>query len=181
MKRGGTIFLVGHGPSARPTVDLIPGIDVGAVSGGIAVLGDRLPDHWFLLDRPEFYRDELLCDDRIQKHTHDGRDQFNRYPNACLWQFGGQPEPSFTFDRPLSAGPIFNSLLFAVQAAACMGYSRLWFIGCDLQGRQYAMHRRCMQEWYPLAAEAGIEWINGSPASALAEFLPTIVLQEGVV
>lgn len=106
------------------------------------------------------------------------------YPNVKSWGVVPQERPSFDTHAPIGlwsqaaadAGfdAVRHSMLFATQVAARLGYTRHLFIGCDLHGDRFPVQRATMREWWPLARAAGIEWVNLSPSSALAEFLPSM-------
>jgi hypothetical protein len=105
------------------------------------------------------------------------------YPNVTGWEVIPQDPPNFTEDGPIGlwsqaaadAGydAVRHSMLFGIQLAARLGYRRLMFIGCDLHGDRFPVQRATMREWWPQARDAGMEWANLSPTSALAEFLPS--------
>jgi hypothetical protein len=67
-----------------------------------------------------------------------------------------------------------NSLLMAVQVMPRMGYDRIVFVGCDLKLPQLQPVASVLHTWHPIAERFGVEWLNASPASALANFLPEL-------
>lgn len=70
--------------------------------------------------------------------------------------------------------PFCNSLFMAVQVAARLGYKRFEFVGVDLAESMYADSREVMRRWCLQARRAGLQWVNLSPDSALAAFMPTV-------
>lgn len=105
------------------------------------------------------------------------------YPNVRGWETKAYRKPKWTGNGPLACwksketpdGFLFNSLLAAVQVATRLGFKRLKFIGVDLlpesgYGDTLAI---VMREWHADAVKHGYEWVNLSPVSRLAEFVPS--------
>lgn len=106
------------------------------------------------------------------------------YRNVTGWEVKAYRHPRWTGDGPLAVWKsqtdpgafLFNSLLVAVQIATRLGYDELRFIGVDLMketgyGDTLTV---VMKAWHKHAAKHGYEWVNLSPVSRLAEFVPTV-------
>lgn len=105
-------------------------------------------------------------------------DPWATYPNVTGYEYSHKAPPNFSGSGMIGLdGTRFNnSLLFSVQVVAHLGYRRVIFAGCDLNkliGQMYIA--AVLQQWWPLAKEAGIKWVCGSPGSQLAKFLPVEV------
>jgi hypothetical protein len=169
-----TIIILGNGPSVRPVATLPDGYPVAAVSSGWRAC-PRVPDHFVTLDRSSFFPAELTDNPAIAKHVPDYRSGFD-CPNTRRWRITSRVSPAFNDDEPIGVGAGFNSLLFAVQVAACMGYRRLWFVGCDLHhGDTIEDYRRfdpivaTLKTWRAAMRGMGFEWITAG-GSRLSEF-----------
>ena len=94
-------------------------------------------------------------------------------PNVRGWDIGIEDPPSLDGDGRLGIEGVRNSWLMAVQIAAKLGYRRILFAGCDFSHDCYDAIAPTIERWHGIFADAGIEWINLSPGSRLACWLPT--------
>lgn len=171
MMNPDTLILAGHGPSAQ-TTRWPEGYRIGAISGGCTAT-PRHPDFLFALDHPRFFPRCVCADDRVQKHVPTIRASWKEHPNVVLWPRHESLTPTFA-GFEIASGGIFNSMLWAVQVASCMGYKRLWFIGCDLKDEKYRPMVERLADWKAVAEEEGIVWVCGSRESRLASFCEVV-------
>lgn len=175
MNRG-SILIVGSGPSVTDvnwqTWLRTP---VMAVSSGVSCVPFR-PAYFVSFDRPTFYPQDRLSAVEVQKHIPSGKGLFwVNYRNVVHWEFDPlKKTPAFEDDAILTHFPSLqpNSLLMSVQIAALLGYTRLYFAGCDLLDEEYAHVADVLRLWHPVAHSLGIQWLTISPHSALSYFLP---------
>ena len=176
-----TIVLVGSGPGIRHYRFAI-NAPHGAVSSGCRKMG-RSPDLFFGCDGPGMFPAHIPRDESISRHIPTMCMPWWRDWNVTLWDTCETGEPNFTDrdapvmdHRPWSQGdpPAPHSLVFAVQVAALLGFDRLVFAGVDLLEPHLQPIADLLETWAPAAAAAGVEWINISPNSALAGFMPTM-------
>lgn len=99
------------------------------------------------------------------------------YQNVRGWGVHNRVHPAWFGDGKLSVHRAFNSLLMAVQVATRLGFNELRFAGVDLNEDHYKDLRVILSRWHTHARRRGINWINLSPGSALAQFVPTRNLQ----
>lgn len=100
-------------------------------------------------------------------------------PNVRGWDVFTARPPNFGDNGRADLGldGVVNSWLMAVQVAPLLGYTRLHFIGCDFRHDCYGRILETIRRWQDLYRDRGVEWVNLSPASRLADFVPTL---EGV-
>lgn len=163
-----TIILLGHGPTSGEPKPL--GLPIMAVSGGYQS-AERI-DCLATLDRSEFFPAWVKSDASIIKHVPGYRDGWKNVPGVRAWRIGRFNGPVFSGTHEVHQDDRFNSLLFAVQVAHCLGFRRIVFHGCDLKGRGYASLRSTMAVWCIEARKRKLEWCVTSGRSAMADFLP---------
>jgi len=119
-----------------------------------------------------FYMDNMSASFGIQPGWGD-------YPNVTEWTPEPLGECDFTDDQPIGlkadTGMIRNSWFLGVQVAQRLGYKRIHFIGCDfLDDSAHSTARAFLPKYCRMAADAGLEWINLSPDSELAKYIPSL-------
>jgi hypothetical protein len=63
-------------------------------------------------------------------------------------------------------------MLLAVQILPRLGFDTLEFIGCDMTSGEHAFILDVLQQWHHHAKSHGLTWLNASPLSFLAAFVP---------
>ena len=125
---------------------------------------DELPEKWLR----SFTKAILEC-----PHALGFQPTWADYPPCKAWPLHKDDGPNFTDEGPLGLSGVLNSLFFGVQIAYRLGYRRYIFAGVDFNDEIFEPQRAVMREWYKYATECGLEWINTSPESSLAEYMPT--------
>lgn len=175
-----------------------PGYPLAAISTAIRSVPE--PDYWILVDRiqPE-HGDEGKAAARnpeIKKVIPKDRGKvFQGFPNVeTVKRFhpeGGQGR-RFMDGKPGVVTGINRSMLFAVQWLA-KHFETLIFAGVDLRAKGEApwvhdfipvqknrvnsmnknllMERNQLRQWAPIAAQAGVRWLNWSPGSPIKKFM----------
>jgi len=153
-----------------------------AVSSGCLTAPDMA--HFATLDRTVCFPQWVSRGDAFVKHVPDWScaAYWTQYPNVRVWPYEDRVDPCFDESRPIASGGLrksnvddvwHNSLLFALQLAPRLGFSRIEFVGVDLLGG-LAVVSDYLRTWHPLARAAGIEWVNLSPISTLCEWMPSL-------
>lgn len=174
-----TIIIAGSGPSA-PQYEW-GDTPIMAVSSGCDVV-PRM-DHFVTLDKMMHFPRWLTDSDRFTKHipNWDNEKEWRNCPYVRVWPYEEKSEPTFVNGETIASGsmlksnvpaPRHNSLLFAVQVAARLGFKRCVFIGCDLLEPGHIPVADMLRQWWPIALQHGIEWQNASPLSTLCEWMP---------
>jgi len=169
-----SIILLGQGPSAELYDWDAMDVPIMAVSGGYKFAPDIT--HFCTLDRPVCFPEWLQSSENFTKHIAGNKfaKRWSKYPRVRAWEYIDSRDVQFGPDGPIVGGPLPRnySLFFAVQLAARLGYERLIFVGCDLLENELRPINNVMREWWPLAVEAGQEWVNASPLSTFCEWMP---------
>jgi hypothetical protein len=143
-------------------------------------------EHFCTLDKTLCFPPWLL-EGFFEKHVPSGRYArfWEVYHKVRVWDFDTEAtEPNFTDPgKPLASGSLLrnDSLLFAVQVAAHLGFARQIFLGVDLTTSDREMTNDELLRWWPMAKDAGITWENASPVSRLQEWMPDCVTEERLV
>jgi hypothetical protein len=95
------------------------------------------------------------------------------YQNVRGWGIRRNNKPAWDGDGPLHIPRVFNSLFMALQVASRLGHKHMRFIGVDLDREFYDSALVFLKRWHKDAGKHGIEWVNHSGHSALAEFVDT--------
>lgn len=180
ISRAKTLLICGAGLSIH-THDFPIEFPIMGISSGALHVPEMT--HFVSCDRPVHFPQWLVDSDRFQKHVplNKWAGHWEQYANVSTWPVsdGHFPlfvgTPGFQGMALTQSGPLprNHSLLFGVQVAAQLGYKSMHFIGCDLLEREHWPISDVLRSWYPLAREAGIEWVNLSPTSTLNEWMPT--------
>lgn len=97
------------------------------------------------------------------------------FPSVVQHTYERFAGPCFASDGVLGLGDSgqVNSVLFAVQVGARLGYKRVLFAGVDLAEKRLRDVSDTLGRWYPLARACGVEWLNLSGESLLSEWMTT--------
>lgn len=181
-----TAIIAGSGPSVVG-YDFPMDVPIIAVSGGYQGVPDM--QHFATLDKPVCFPRWVVEGDQFTKHVPNWScaPYWQRNKHVQVWAYEERADPCFDDTRPIASGGMLksnvpdirhNSLLFAVQLAPRLGFSRCVFIGCDLLPDGLLPVADTLRSWWPAAQSAGVEWVNASSLSTLCEWMPTA---EGVL
>ena len=110
-----------------------------------------------------------------QLFIHGHARYWQQHPRVRVWPYGYDLEvPDFSGCGPVVRGPLplNHSLLFSVQVAHRLGFTRLIFLGCDFTSQELYPIEAVLREWWPAAKDAGFIWENASPVSMLQAWMP---------
>jgi hypothetical protein len=122
---------------------------------------------------PEEHHKGFICAMAGKLHEFGFQPGWNDWPSVTGWELELKLPPNFTPEGPFGLSEVNNSLFFAIQVGARLGYRNLHFVGIDLNAEGYDVHRETLRKWQPIAEANGVQFINLSPKSALAEWMTT--------
>lgn len=133
----------------------------------------RLVPPALLAAAPERHRATLRAALNSASHEMGFQPGWGDYSNVQGWQLDRRAPMSFEPCGTFGLDGVGNSLLFALQVAARLGYRRHVLVGVDLTEARFAQAVEVLRHRSADAAAHGIEWLIGAGGEGL-RFMPAL-------